>query len=307
MRVGNARYSYFERHPEAFLVPLALAFLFVAYLNLARVAAARAPVGGGPWLASMLLGCACGIALTAGIVLRQRGTGQPWWLIPPLVLGVGMIADKPEVWAVPYPPGVVTSPLQNALLAFCATISIGVVGMLGWFYVATIPAQRIARHASRMPNRDLHISRAEQWRASADRPIGRGEWELFAQEHPLLQHYDSSSDRAREEGIEVIMADTGVGRERAIELSGESRQAAEELKAAIERSPRQAQSRMGSRPSPLFAMERPGSVRLLLRWDDSQVTVLRGGADVAGDVALVLPIASALGAFVYDRAGTRLG
>jgi hypothetical protein len=54
-------------------------------------------------------------------------------------------------------------------------------------------------------------------------------------------------------------------------------------------------------------MERPGGTRLLLQWDDSQVTVTWVSTDVAGDAALILPIAPALGAFVYDGAGTRLG
>ena len=75
------RYGFLDQHPEAILGPFAAAFGFLAYLNLATLATARPTVGGG-WLASALLGAACGIAVLAALVLRLRA-GK---LFLPLVL-----------------------------------------------------------------------------------------------------------------------------------------------------------------------------------------------------------------------------
>lgn len=314
MRTHGGRYGFLERHPEAFLIPSAVLFAFIAYLNLAKLATSHSAVGAS-WLASAAIGCACGIAVVAGIVIRLRaGKVDLAWLIPPVLVVAGLLVNKREVWAVPNPPGLVTTAFQNGTLALCGTLSVSVVALLGWFRVATAEKQKIARKASRVPVRDLHISRAENWRASAARPIDRGEWELFAEDHPALSHYDIFGEQAREDAIATIIQDTGVTRDQAVAQLRDREPAVQQAKAAMEsrpdlaaKHPEVAQAHGGSTaPNPIFALTRPDGTRLLLQWRKSQVTALRV-AQVAADAALILPMAQALDAHVYGESGTLLG
>jgi hypothetical protein len=313
MKSVNGRYSFLERHPEAFLVPSAALFAFLAYLNLAKLASSRASVG-ADWLASAILGCACAIALLAALVIRLRaGRAAMSYLIPPVLVVAGLVVDKREIWAVPNPPGLVTTAFQNGTLALCGTLGIGIVAMLGWFYLATVDNQKMARKSARVPVRDLHISRASDWRQSDASPIDRGEWERYAASHPVLSHYDLHGHEGREDAITHLMAETGVSRDRAADVLRDREQSMREERARIEsrpdllaKHPEAARvAHIGSSPaSPVFALERADGTRLLLQWRRSQLTALRVSPDQASDTTLILPIAQAFGAHVYDEPGT---
>jgi hypothetical protein len=310
------RYGFLDQHPEAILGPFAAAFGFLAYLNLATLATARPTVGGG-WLASALLGAACGIAVLAALVLRLRA-GQLFlpFVLPFLLVVAGLIINKQEIWAVPNPPGAVTSAFQNGTLAFGSVVCLAMVAVLVRIYAATRKTAAENRKAARVPSTSLHISRAEDWKAAAGRPIDRGAWEVFAGDHPALSRYDFDSDRAREDNITWMMQDRGVTRERATELH--ERRAAqvqadmgsqEKMAAArpdlLARHPQQFRHFSGGSGVPTFGLERPDGTRLLLQWRQGQVTVMRVSLDVAADAALIAPLARELDARVYAEDGTR--
>jgi hypothetical protein len=54
------------------------------------------------------------------------------------------------------------------------------------------------------------------------------------------------------------------------------------------------------------ALARPDGSRLMLQWNDSQVTVMGAGPDLAADAALLWPLARALEARVYKESGALL-
>jgi hypothetical protein len=310
------RYGFLDQHPEAILGPFAAAFGFLAYLNLATLATARPTVGGG-WLASALLGAACGIAVLAALVLRLRAGNLFLPLVLPFFLVVaGLIINKKEVWAVPNPPGAVTTAFQNGTLAFGSVLCLAMVAVLVRIYAATRKTGAENRKAARIPSTSLHISRTEDWKAAADHPIDRGAWEVFADDHPTLSRYDFDSDRAREVNITWIMQDRGVTRERATQLH--DRRAAqvqadkvsqEKMAAArpdlLAKHAQQFRHFSGAPGLPTFGLERPDGTRLLLQWRQGQVTALRVSLDVAADAALIAPLARELDAHVYAEDGTR--
>jgi hypothetical protein len=310
------RYGFLDQHPEAILGPFAAAFGFLAYLNLATLATARPTVGGG-WLASALLGAACGIAVLAALVLRLRAGKLFLPLVLPFLLVVaGLIINKKEVWAVPNPPGAVTTAFQNGTLAFGSVLCLAMVAVLVRIYAAARKTGAENRKAARIPSTSLHISRAEDWQAAADHPIDRGGWEVFAGDHPALSRYDFDSDRAREDNITWMMQDRGVTRQRATELH--DRRAAqvqadkvsqEKMAAArpdlLAEHPQQFRHFTGRTDLPTFGLERPDGTRLLLQWRQGQVTVMRVSLDVAADAALIAPLAHELDAHVYAEDGTR--
>ena len=310
------RYGFLDQRPEAVLGPFAAAFAFLAYLNLAALATARPTVGGG-WLASALLGAACGIAVLAALVLRLRAGKLFLPLVLPFLLVVaGLVINKKEVWAVPNPPGAVTTAFQNGTLAFGGVLCLAMVAAGVRIYAATRKTSAENRKAARIPSTSLHISRAEDWEAAAGHPIDRGGWEVFAGDHPALSRYDFDSDQAREDSITWMMRDRGVTRERATELH--DRRAAqvqadkisqEKMAAArqdlLAEYPRQFRRFTGRTGLPTFGLERPDGTRLLLQWRQGQVTVLRVSLDVAADAALIAPLAHELDAHVYAEDGTR--
>jgi hypothetical protein len=311
-----SRYGFMDQHPEAVLGPFAAAFGFLAYLNLATLATARSTVGGG-WLASALLGAACGIAVLAALVLRLR-TGKLFlpFVLPFLLVVAGLIINKKAVLAAPYPPGVVTSAFQNGTLAFGGVVCLAMVAVFVRIYAATRKTSAENRKAARVPYTGLHISRAEDWKAAAGRPIDRGAWEVFARDHPALSRYDFDSDQARKDNITWMMQDRGVTRERATELL--DRRAAqvqadmvsqEKMAAArpdlLVKHSQQFRHFSGGTDVPTFGLERPDGTRLLLQWRQGQVTVLRVSLDVAADAALIAPLARELDARVYAEDGTR--
>jgi hypothetical protein len=310
------RFGFLDQHPEAVLGPFAAAFGFLAYLNLATLATARPTVGGG-WLASALLGAACGIAILAALVLRLRAGKLYLPLVLPFLLVVaGLIINKMEVWAVPNPPGAVTTAFQNGTLAFGSVVCLAMVAVLVRIYAVTRKTAAENRKAARVPSTSLHISRAEDWQAAAGRPIDRGAWEVFARDHPALSRYDFDSDRAREDNITWMMQDRGVARERATELhdrraaqvqadKGSQGKVAAARPDLLVKHPQQFRHFSGSTDVPTFGLERPDGTRLLLQWRQGQVTVLRVGLDVAADAALIAPLARELDARVYAEDGTR--
>ena len=317
MPTQYARYGFLDRHPEAILGPFAAAFGFLAYLNLATLAAARPTVGGG-WLASALLGAACGIAVLAALALRLRAGKLFLLLVLPFLLVVAglIINKKEEVWAVPNPPGAVTTAFQNGTLAFGSVPCLAMVAVLVRICAATRKTGAENRKAARIPSTSLHICRAGDWEAAADRPIDRGAWEVFAGDHPALSRYDFNSDQAREDDITWMMQDRGVTRERATELHG--RRAAqvqadkvsqEKMAAArpdlLGKHPRQFRHFSGGTGLPAFGLERPDGTRLLLQWRQGQVTVLRVSAVAVAVAALIAPFARELDAHVYAEDGTR--
>ena len=310
------RYGFLDQHPEAILGPFAVAFGFLAYLNLATLATARPTVGGG-WLASALLGAACGIAVLAALVLRFRAGKLFLPLVLPFPLVVaGLIINKEEVWAVPDPPGAVTTAFQNGTLAFGGVLCLSMAAVLVRIYAAARKTGAENRKAARIPSTSLHISRAEDWKAAAERPIDRGAWEAFAGGHPALSRYDFGSDRAREDNITWIMQDRGVTRERATELHGrraaqvQAGKASQEKMAAarpdlLAKYPQQFRHFSGGAGLPAFGLERPDGTRLLLQWRQGQVTVMRVSLDAAADATLIAPLARELDAHVYAEDGTR--
>jgi hypothetical protein len=312
------RYGFLDQHPEAILGPFAAAFGFLAYLNLATLATARPTVGGG-WLASALLGAACGIAVLAALVLRLRAGRLFLPLVLPFLLVVaGLIINKKEVWAVPNPPGAVTTAFQNGTLAFGSVLCLAMVAVLVRIYAAARKTGAENRKAARIPSTSLHISRAEDWEAAAERPIDRGAWEVFAGDHPALSRYDFDSDRAREDDITWIMQDRGVTRERATGLHDrraaqvQADKVSQEKTAAarpdlLAKHPKQFQFQhfSGGTGLPTFGLERSDGTRLLLQWRQGQVTVLRVSLDVAADATLIAPFARELDAHVYAEDGTR--
>jgi hypothetical protein len=310
------RYGFLDQRPEAILGPFAAAFGFLAYLNFATLATARATVGGG-WLASALLGGVCGIAVLAALMVRLRaGKFYLPFVLPFLLVVAGLIMNKEEVWAVPNPPGAVTTAFQNGSLAFSGVVCLAMVVVFVRIYAASRKTGAENREASRMPFTSLHISRSEDWKAAADHPIDQGAWEVFADDHPVLSRYDFDSDQAREDTITWTMHDRGVTRERAIELR-EQREARVQVdrvyqgKMAAARPDLLAKHPQGFRhfsggaDLPTFSLSRPDGTRLLLQWRKGQVTVLRVSLDVAGDAALIAPLARDLDAHVYAEDGTR--
>ncbi len=192
------------------------------------------------------------------------------------------------------------------------------VAVLVRIYAAARKTGAENRKAARIPSTSLHISRAEDWEAAADRPIDRGAWEVFAGDHPALSRYDFDSDRAREDDITWIMQDRGVTRERATELHDrraaqvQANKVSQEKMAAarpdlLAKHPQQFQFQhfSGGTGLPTFGLERPDGTRLLLQWRRGQVTVLRVSLDVATDATLIAPLARELDAHVYAEDGTR--
>jgi hypothetical protein len=150
MRPGSGGFTVLDRHPEAVLGPLAALFAFLGYLEISTVAKAHASVGAG-WLPSVLAGVGCGVALlVVGGVRYRAGDG---WVVLVLFAFVfaGLVGTRKQVWAVPNPPGLVTSPVQDGQLALCGVASFGVVVWLGWVYRATANNRRMAKQTARMP------------------------------------------------------------------------------------------------------------------------------------------------------------
>ena len=311
------RYGFFDLHPGVCLAPFAAAVAFLAYENLATLATARTSVG-GPWLVSAFIGALCGLAALAVFVARARAGRLLLVMIGPVILIViGLLISKQELPLTAVHAGLVTTAFQTGTLAFTGVMATGLVAGLCWVYARLLfSAGAENRKAARIPSTSLHISRAEDWEAAADRPIDRGAWEVFAGDHPALSRYDFDSDRAREDNITWIMQDRGVTRERATELH--DRRAAqvqadevsqEKMAAArpdlLAKHPQQFRHFSGGPGLPTFGLERPDGTRLLLQWRQSQVTVMRVSLDVAADAALIAPLARELDAHVYAEDGTR--
>jgi hypothetical protein len=316
MRARNKRYGFFDLHPGVCLAPVAAVTAFLAYENFSTLSTARSSVG-GPWLVSALIGAVCGLVALAACVARARAGKPLLAMIGPVILIVlGLLVNKQELWLTSVHPGQVTTAFQSASVAFGGVVATGLVAGFCWLYARLlfrVGAEN--RKAARIPYRALHISRAENWEAASGHPIGRNEWEVFAGAHRDLEYYDSHSDRAREEAIVHTMTSQGVARERAIELQLRSGEAAAQLdRLAVQRPDLAAkmpahfpQYADGPGPAPLHALGRPDGTRLLLQWRKEQVSVLRVGPDTAADAALVAPIARELDARVYDEDGTRYG
>jgi hypothetical protein len=247
--------------------------------------------------------------------LRARKLFLPL-VLPFLLVLAGLVINQKAVWAVPNPPGAVTTAFQNGTLAFGGVLCLAMVAVLVRIYAAARKTGAENRKAARIPSTSLHISRAEDWEAAAERPIDRGAWEVFAGDHPALSRYDFDSDRARQDDITWIMQDRGVTRERATERH--DRRAAqvqadkvfqEKTAAArpdlLAKHPKQFQHFSGGTGLPTFGLERPDGTRLLLQWRQGQVTVLRVSLDVAADATLIAPLARELDAHVYAADGTR--
>ena len=310
------RYGFLDQRPEAILGPFAAAFGFLAYLNLATLATARPTVGRG-WLASALLGAVCGIAVLAALMVRLRAGKLFLPIVLPFLLVVaGLIMNKEEVWAVPNPPGQVTTAFQNGSLAFGGAVCLAMVAVFVRIYAASRKTAAENRKAARIPSTSLHISRAEDWKAAADHPIDQGGWEAFADDHPALSRYDFDSDRARADTITWIMQDRGVTRERATQLNEHRAAQVQADKVSQEKMAAARPDLLATRPQqfrhfsggpvlPTFGLERPDGTRLLLQWRQGQVTVMRVSLDVAADAALIAPLARELDAHVYAEDGTQ--
>jgi hypothetical protein len=288
---GSKRYGFFDLHPGVCLAPFAAAVAFLAYENLATLATARTSVG-GPWLVSAVIGALGALAALAVLVARARaGQLLPVLVGPVILIVIGLLISKPELWPIGVHAGLVTTAFQAGTLAFTGVMAISLVGGLGWIYARLVfRAGAENRKAARIPAAILHISRTQDWEAATGQPIDRGAWEVFAGDHRALSRYDFGSDRAREDDITWLMHDRGVTRERATELH--------------DRRATQVASKGGA-GVPTFGLERPDGTALLLQWRNGQVTVLRVGADVAADAGLIAPIARVLGAHVYAEDGTK--
>jgi hypothetical protein len=317
MSASNKRDGFFELHPGVCLAPFVAGVVYLAYENLATLATARTSVG-GPWLVSAFIGALCGLAALAVSVARARAGKLLLVLIGPVILIViGLLISKQELWPTAGHAGLVTTAFQAGTLAFTGVIATGLAAGLCWLYARLLcPAGAENRKAARIPRTSLHISLAENWEATAEHPIDRGAWEVLAGDHPTLSRYAFGSDQAREDDITWLMQDRGVTRERATELHDRrAAQAAaekvsqEEMAAArpdlLASRPEQFRHVSGGAGLPTFGLERPDGTRLLLQWRQGQVTVLRVGADVAANAALVAPIARELDAHVYAEDGTR--
>jgi hypothetical protein len=279
MSTSNKRYGFFDLHPGICLAPFAAAVAFLAYENLTTLATARTSVG-GPWLVSAFIGALCGLAALAVFVARARAGKLLLVMIGPVILIViGLLISKQELWPTAVHAGLVTTAFQTGTLAFTGVIAAGLAAGLCWVYARLLsPAAAENRKAARIPSTRLHISRAEDWEATADHPIDRGAWEVFAGDHPTLSRYAFGSDRAREDDITWMMQDRGVTRERATEL--QDRRAAQVAAEKVSQ-----EKRAAARPD-------------LLASHPEQVRHFSGGA-------LIAPIARELDAHVYAEDGTR--
>jgi hypothetical protein len=316
MPARNKGYGFFDLHPGACLAPFAAVTAFLAYENFSTLSTARSSVG-GPWLVSAVTGAVCGLLALAACVARARAGKPLLAMIGPVILIVlGLLVNKQELWLTSVHPGQVTTAFQSASLAFGGIVATGVVAGFCWLYARLLSrAGAENRKAARIPCHGLHISRAENWRAASGHPIGRNEWEVFAEARRELEYYDSQSARAQEEDIAQTIASRGVTRERAVELRLRFKEAAAQRDhLAVQRPDLAAEMPAlfpgyagGPGPAPLHALERPDGTRLLLQWRDGQISVLRVSADATADAALVAPIARALDARVYDEDGTLCG
>lgn len=150
--------------------------------------------------------------MLAAIVLRFRAGKVGWFAVtPPVLVIAGLLTTKEVVWAVPDPPGLVTTGFENAELALCAVSSFGVVLWFGWMYQMTGENRMMAKRSARIVGGDLRISRADAWRDSAANPIRREEWEELA-ERSGLGVFDRHSEQAREDQITAIARRNGLDR-----------------------------------------------------------------------------------------------
>ena len=317
MSTSSKRYGFFDLHPGVCLAPFAAVVAFLAYENLATLATARTSVG-GPWLVSALIGAFGGLAALAMFVARARAGKLLLVMIGPVILIViGLLISKQELWLTAVHAGLVTTAFQTGTLAFTGVMAAGLVAGLCWIYARLLaPAGAENRKTARIPSTSLHISRADDWKATTDRPIDRGAWEVFAGDHPALSRYDFDSNRAQEDNITWIMQDRGVTRERATRLHDHRAAQARADKVSQEKTaaarpdlvaeqPQQFRHVTGGTGPPTFGLERPDGTRLLLQWRRGQVTVMRVSLDVAADAAVIAPLARELDAHVYGEDGTR--
>jgi hypothetical protein len=113
----------------------------------------------------------------------------------------------------------------------------GVVLCFGWLYRMTGENRMMAKRSARLGGGDLHISRAESWRASAAAPIRREEWEELAGRSGLGV-FDRHSEQAREDQV------TAIARRRGLDRAG-----AEKWLARRAREVQQTQEFLASRPA----------------------------------------------------------
>jgi hypothetical protein len=260
----------------------------------------------------MLIGLGCAGALLAVIVVRYRAGKVDWLVLSPMVIVVaGLLTTRSAVWAVPRPPGLVTTAFENAELALCGMLSLGLVLWFGWVYHMTGENRMAARRAARTPVNELHISRAGTWRDSEANPIAREEWEQVAERNGLGL-YDPHGEQAREDAIAAVIRDTGLdraGAEKRLASRAREQEKVQVFLASrpdlIAKYPREAEISLPGRAAPkkTFTLTRADGSRLTLQWDNSQVTIIGAGPDWAADAALVTPLARALNASVYSKSG----
>lgn len=231
----------------------------------------------------MLTGAGCAVALFALIVVRHRAGKVDWLVVSPMVIVItGLLTTRSAVWAVSRPPGLVTTAFENAELALCGLLSLGVVLSLGWVYRMTGENRMAARRAARTPVNELHISRAGTWRDSEANPIAREEWEEVAERNGLGL-FDPHSDQAREEEIAAVIRNTGLdraGAEQRLASRAREQQKAQAYLASrpdlVARYPREAANILpgSAAPQKMFTLTRADGSRLILRWNNSQVSVI---------------------------------
>lgn len=291
-----------DRHPGVILVAMAALCALFASGYIAGMASSRIVVPGS-WRAEAV-GVAAGVALMAVVIIRYRQQKAGRLLVaPPAVLLIGFLATGRQL----LPGTKITTEFEAAVFGLCALLWCA----LTIACLARLPrAKREQVMITSTPDR-LHIARTPNWREAAEHPIDLDEWEQFAESRTDLALYDPLDARSKAEYLELTRqpgdkdpsdaAERLAAREQEVRRLDELFASRPDLVAA---DPGLAQALRPARRKKNFAYERGGGTRLKFHWHGSQVEVSGLGPDRVSDVALVRPIAQALGAQIMADNGT---